>query len=112
MKVEGYTQDMHETTDLYRRAFQYAGNVDSDITIFAGAMFCMMRDRTWESGWIDQVHGDLVTAPSLRAFIERPVPKGINKKVEWVRIILKAARDLGDTDAEEALELLEAQLLE
>jgi len=86
-----YTSD---TSDLYRQAFQYAKSVDLDVHLFTSAMFVMMRDRTWESGWVDQVHGHLVSAPSLKECIERAVPGGIGRTIEWTYAILKTARDL------------------
>jgi hypothetical protein len=101
---------MDETTRLYRAASNYAQVFTSDAKIFAGAMFCIMRDRIWETGWIDQVHGTLVKAPSLTAFIEQRIPKGIGQSVEWTYAALKILKDFGDPDAGTAITLLNDQI--
>src|SRR4051812_6686602 len=99
--------NLSDTTELYRQAFQYGQGLSSDVRLFTGAMLVMMRDRVWQSGWIDQVHGSLVRAPTLKDFIERPVPKGIGQTIPWTYAALKAAADLGETIGAEAVQLLD-----
>ena len=97
------------TTVLYRDAFQYANGLSTNMEVFASAMFVLMRDRIWQTGWIDQVHGNLMQAPSLQAFIERPVPKGINQTIPWTYAALHAAAEMGG-DFRGAVALLNEQI--
>ncbi len=103
---------LHYTTDLYHRAFKYASGLSTDAGIFTGAIYQMMKNRIWESGWIDQVSGETVSAPSLKEFIERHVPKGIGQNIVWTYATLKSAHDLRDECAGEAIKLLDKQIKE
>jgi hypothetical protein len=69
-----------------------------------------MRDDIWKTGWIDKVHGILVSAPSLREFIEYPMPRGIGQTIPWTYAALKTSGELGDDKAKQAIVLLDDQI--
>jgi hypothetical protein len=87
------------TTDLYRRGFHYGKEADSSIRLFAAAMREILNQRLWEKGWVDQVHADTRTAPTLWDFIESPVPRGLGLTVNRAFALLDAAQALGEGHA-------------
>jgi hypothetical protein len=97
-----------KTTWIYSQACEYASGVTHNVKI--GAMLVIMRECIWKKGWIDQVHGTLIKTPTLTTFIEQRMPKGIGQSIAWTYAALKAGRDLGDRDAEEAIALLNSQI--
>ena len=92
-------------TDLYNRTFQYAQGVTTNVRVFAGAMLQIIRDHLWQRGWLDHVSHQRISTPSLKEFIERPVPKGIGQSIEWTYTALKSACDLGDEHARQAISI-------
>jgi hypothetical protein len=98
------------TTRLYQQAFQYANGLSLDIRAFTDAMFYILDDGIWKTGWIDKVNGSLVSAPTLREFIERPVPKGIGQTIPWTYAALKTSGELGDDKAKQAIDKLNEQI--
>jgi hypothetical protein len=103
-------ETMDRTTELYEQAFQYANGLSLDIRAFTDAMFYIIRDDIWKTGWIDKVHGSLVSAPSLSEFIERPLPRGIGQTIPWTYAALKTSGELGDDKAKPAIEKLNEQI--
>lgn len=89
------------------RLMRYAKGVSTDSTIFAGSMGMFIKHEYWK-GWDDELLGHL-SAPSLKDFIERPVPDGIGTTIPWVYGVLSGLAPL-DAKCADALFLVDAQI--
>lgn len=96
--MTGYAKYPGIVTSTVDDLRQYSKGIHQDHQIFAGSLSCLIREKMWETGWQDELHGKM-TAPSFMEFLTRPVPDGIETTVPWVYARLKLAARIDDTHA-------------
>lgn len=104
------TPEQYASSYTYSNLLNYARGVVTDAKVFSNSLCVWLRDRTWEKGWFDEVHGAEKSAPTLTDFVKEPAPNGIGSSVEWVEATLEAAVKLGINSAEEAARLFNEQI--
>jgi hypothetical protein len=102
--VIGEPAAKNETYEL----FKLAHDVDHNAKLFADTLVVFIRDRTWETGWMDELHGKM-TAPTLTKFITASLPDGMGSSVPFIYGVLTGPVQHYD-GARMALDLLEQQL--
>lgn len=100
------TPEQYASSYTYSTLLKCARGVVTDAKVFTENMCIWLRDRTWEKGWFDEVHGAEKSAPTLTDFIEEKAPNGIGSTVPWVWATLETAKNLGVDSAGEARQLL------